>query len=77
MFLAHVAEDVMPQPGDELFDNALDGQASGMVVNAQAAPDGGYDLLAVIQTASITQATVRFKSVTGPTLSIQPLPYPV
>ncbi|HMC44514.1 MAG TPA: folate-binding protein, partial [Caballeronia sp.] len=77
MVLAHVTEDVMPQPGDELFSSALDGQASGMVVNAQAAPDGGYDLLAVIQTASITQATVRFKSVTGPTLSIQPLPYPV
>jgi tRNA-modifying protein YgfZ len=77
MVLAHVAGDVMPQPGDALFGGALDGQASGMVVNAQAAPDGGYDLLAVIQIASVTQAAVRFKSTNGPTLSIEPLPYPV
>ena len=75
MVLAHVAGEVMPQPGEELFSSALDGQASGMVVNAQAAPDGGYDLLAVMQTASITQATVHFKSVDGPALCIQPLPY--
>jgi folate-binding protein YgfZ len=77
MVLAHLAGDVLPQPGDELYSSALDGQASGMVVNAQAAPDGGYDLLAVIQTASITEATLRFKSADGPALSIQPLPYPV
>jgi folate-binding protein YgfZ len=77
MVLAHVAGEFMPQPGDELFSTALEGQASGMVVNAQAAPDGGYDLLAVIQTASITQATVSLKSADGPTLSIRPLPYPV
>jgi tRNA-modifying protein YgfZ len=77
MVLAHMAGDVMPQPGDELFSRAPDGQASGMVVNAQAAPDGGYDLLAVIQTASIMQTTVHFKSADGPALSVQPLPYPV
>ena len=77
MALAHVAGDVLPQPGDELFSSALDGQASGMVVNAQAAPDGGYDLLAVMQTASLNQATVHFKSADGPALSIQPLPYTV
>ena len=77
MVLAHVAGDVMPQPGDELFSSALDGQASGMVVNAQAAPDGGYDLLAVIQTAGITRATLRFKSADGPALGIESLPYPV
>jgi tRNA-modifying protein YgfZ len=77
MVLAHVAGEMMPQPGDEIFSSAPDGQASGMVVNAQAAPGGGYDLLAVMQTASLTQATVHFKSADGPTLSIQPLPYAV
>jgi folate-binding protein YgfZ len=77
MVLAHVAGAVMPQPGDELFSSALDGQASGMVVNAQAAPDGGYDLLAVMQMASMAQAAVRFKFADGPTLSILPLPYAV
>lgn len=77
MVLAHVAGEVMPQPGDALFSTTLEGQASGMVVNAQAAPDGGYDLLAVMQTASVTQATVHFKFADGPRLSIQALPYAV
>lgn len=77
MVLAHVAADAAPKPGDELFSSALEGQASGMVVNAQTAPDGGYDLLAVIQTASIAQATVRLKSAAGPGLDIQPLPYQI
>jgi len=77
MVLAHVEGSLMPQPGDELFSSALDGQASGMVVNAQAAPDGGYDLLAVIQTASISERAVHFKSAGGPALSFQPLPYTV
>jgi len=77
MVLAHVAGGTPPQAGDALFSSDLDGQASGMVVNAQAAPDGGYDLLAVVQTASIAQAAVHFGSADGPILSIQPLPYPL
>lgn len=77
MVLAHLGGDIMPQPGDELFSSAPDGQASGMVVNAQAAPDGGYDLLAVVQTATVAQHTLHFKSSAGPTLNVQPLPYPV
>jgi folate-binding protein YgfZ len=77
MVLAHVAGAVMPQPGDALFGSAMEAQASGMVVNAQAAPDGGYDLLAVMQTADISAGAVHFKSVDGPALSIQPLPYSV
>lgn len=77
MVLAHVAGEVLPQPGDELFSNAMEAQASGMVVNAQAAPEGGYDLLAVMHTASISEGAVHFKAPDGPALSIQPLPYTV
>ena len=77
MTLAHVAEGGLPQPGDELFSTAIEGQASGMVVNAQAAPDGGCDLLAVLQTASLAQAVVHWKSPDGPALALQPLPYPL
>lgn len=77
MLLAHVEGLTPPQAGDALFSGDLDGQASGMVVNAQAAPDGGYDLLAVVQTASIAQATLHLKSADGPALSVQPLPYPL
>jgi hypothetical protein len=75
MVLAHFEGATPPQAGDVLFSSDLDAQASGMVVNAQAAPDGGYDLLAVVQTASIAQAVLHFQSADGPVLSIQPLPY--
>ena len=75
MVLAHVEAAVPPKAGDELFSSELEGQASGMVVNAQAAPEGGYDLLAVVQQASIAQGALHFQAAAGPVLSIQPLPY--
>ena len=77
MVLAHVAGQRLPQPGDELYGSAAEAQPVGMVVNAQAAPEGGYDLLAVLQTANISAGTVHFKSADGPALGIQPLPYTI
>lgn len=77
MYLAHVAADVAPQPGDELFSPDLEGQPSGMIVNAQPSPEGGVDVLAVIQTASAAGAEVRLKSADGPALGLEPLPYPL
>jgi folate-binding protein YgfZ len=75
MVLAHLEAGAPPEAGDELFSSELDGQASGMVVNAQAAPEGGYDLLAVVQRSSIAQGTLHLRAADGPVLSIQPLPY--
>ncbi len=75
MVLAHLEAGVAPEAGDELYSSELDGQASGMVVNAQAAPEGGYDLLAVVQRSSIAQGALHFRAADGPALSIQPLPY--
>ena len=77
MVLAHLTGEVRPAPGDELFGTAMEDQAVGMVVNAQDAPEGGYDLLAVLQTSSISEGTVHFKSPDGHKLSILPLPYAV
>jgi len=78
MVLAHVDGNMLPRAGDDLYSSAPDAQASGMVVNAQAAPGGGYDLLAVAQTASIAEeAALHLKSTDGPLLKIQPLPYPL
>lgn len=77
MILAHVAAESPPQAGDALFGGDLDGQASGMVVNAQAAPEQGYDLLAVVQSASVAQGALHFNSPNGPILNIEPLPYPL
>ncbi len=77
MYLAHVDSDVVPQAGNELFSMEAEGQACGMIANAQAAPDGGFDVLAVIQIASHDAFPVHLGALTGPRLHFQPLPYPL
>jgi hypothetical protein len=62
--------------GDELFADDLPGQASGMVVNAAAAPAGGSELLAVAQISALESAQpLRLRSADGPALELLPLPY--
>ena len=77
MYLAHVYAETAPQPGAELFSMEMEGQACGMVVNAQAAPNGGYDMLAVVQIASHDAFPVHLGALTGPRLEFTPLPYPL
>ena len=74
LYLAHLDSDSAPQPGDELFGSE---PTAGMVANTQPAPDGGYDLLAVIPTGSVEAGAVHFKTPEGPALRFLPLPYPV
>ena len=73
--LAHVDSAESPQAGDELFSADMEGQASGMLANAAAAPSGGYDVLAVLQTSSRETQTVHWKSLHGAALQFVPLPY--
>ena len=61
--------------GDELFSTDMGEQSSGMVVNAASAPEGGFDVLAVIQTSSIETGKIYWGSPGGPPLEIMPLPY--
>jgi len=80
MFLAHLDPSegrTPPAPGDELYSEDIPGQASGMVVNAQAAPEGGYDLLAVVHHTSRDASTVHLRSTEGPVLRFLDLPYAV
>jgi folate-binding protein YgfZ len=75
MYLAHVDSDAPPRPGDELFSPAsTSGQGTGKVVDARPA-HGGYDLLAVIETASAETDDVCLGE-SGPRLQLQDLPYP-
>jgi hypothetical protein len=46
-----------------------------MVVNAAPSPEGGYDVLAVIQTDSAKNENIYWKALKGPILKIMPLPY--
>ncbi len=77
MYLAHIAGDVSPKSGDELFSEGLDGQSCGTVVNSAAAASGGFDLLVVVQTASRASSPVHLGSLLGTTLQFQALPYPL
>jgi folate-binding protein YgfZ len=77
MYLAHIDSSEAPQPGDELFSAAMEGQASGMLANVAAAPSGGYDVLAVLQTSSRETRQVHWKSLQGASLQFLPLPYTI
>lgn len=75
MYLAHVDGEKAPQAGDELFSPLSDsGQGTGRVVEAQAAPGGGYDLLVVAEIAGV-EADQLFLSEGGAKLSWLSLPY--
>ncbi|HEX5337866.1 MAG TPA: folate-binding protein, partial [Gallionella sp.] len=77
MYLAHLDGPTVPQAGDELFSADMEGQASGMLVNAAPAPDGGYDVLAAVQIASREAQPVHHLSLQGTVLQFLPLPYPL
>ena len=77
MYLAHIAGDVAPQPGDKLYSTATGDQAAGMVVNAAPSPEGGQDVLAVLQTASFDGGDAHLASTDGPRLKFFALPYKI
>jgi folate-binding protein YgfZ len=73
MFLAHI--DAEAAPGDSLYSADIQGQATGTVVNAAPAPDGGFDVLAVAQVESANTQTLHLKAADGAALTLKPLPY--
>lgn len=78
MYLANIRPGISENPveaGDELFGADMGEQSIGMIVNASLSPDGGFDVLAVIQTSSVEASAVHWKSLAGPLLEITPLPY--
>jgi len=76
MYLANILSDAAPQAADELFGANGNGQTSGTVVNGAASPEGGYDVLAVIQIAAAGK-NLHWKSPDGPVIKLLPLPYSV
>lgn len=78
MYLAHVGSDNPPVVGDFVFaegDESKEGV--GKVVDSQANPEGGYDLLTVLQIASAEKGPLFLKSASGPALKLLELPYTV
>lgn len=60
---------------DEIYSPEMEGQASGMVVNAQPSPAGGWDALAVVQISSAQSQPLRVKEAGGTLLTLGELPY--
>lgn len=73
MYLAHVEAEAAA--GAELYSPELPGQSCGLVVNAAPAPEGGTDVLAVMQVSSHEAGEVRLGSPDGPRLAFAQLPY--
>lgn len=75
MYLAHIESATAPVAGNELFSEDMPAQACGMVMNASIAPDGGFDLLGVMQISSHESQHVNLNSAQGEKLHFLPLPY--
>ena len=75
MYLANIAGAERPQPGENLYSSDFGEQSCGRIVNAARSPEGGCDVLAVIQIASSERGAVRWKTPDGPALRMLPLPY--
>jgi len=76
MYLAHVGVSDCPAPGEALFSsNSESGQGAGRIVSAAPCPDGGCDLLAVVEIAARERDDLRLGAEDGPSLSFKELPY--
>ncbi|TDY03000.1 CAF17-like 4Fe-4S cluster assembly/insertion protein YgfZ [Thiohalophilus thiocyanatoxydans] len=76
MYRAHIDTDTPPAPGEPLYSPG--GESSvGKVVLAQPSPQGGVDLLAVLQISSAEAGPIHVSNPDGPALAFQELPYSV
>ena len=67
---AHLDIADAPQPGDAIYGQRLEGQAIGMVVDAAAAPRGGWDLLVSVPVEENVEPVHYFKAPNGAELKI-------
>ena len=75
MYLANIVGSDAPQAGDKLYSPSLGEQAVGQIVNAAPSPDGGHDVLAIMQISSASGDDVHYKAPAGPRLQFHELPY--
>jgi len=76
MYLAHVAGSEA-SAGDQIVGEDDGEPAGGIVVNAAPSPEGGSDLLAVLQSASVGMRDLHLRAADGPRLELRALPYGV
>lgn len=76
MHRGHVEGAAAPKAGDKLYVREFGEQSAGMIVDAQPSPDGGYDLLAVVQQELVAGAEFHLGEINGPMVQLAPAPYP-
>jgi folate-binding protein YgfZ len=76
MYLAHTASENRPAAGDKLFSETTEsGQGTGTVIQSAPSPEGGYDLLVVVDINSWENGSVHLESASGPQVVFRDLPY--
>ncbi|HEY8049008.1 MAG TPA: folate-binding protein [Ramlibacter sp.] len=74
-YLAHGASPM--KPGDELFHESDREQPCGVVAQAAASPDGGWDAIVSVQVASANAGRITSGSADGTEVKLAPPPYPL
>ncbi|MCX7172503.1 MAG: folate-binding protein YgfZ [Proteobacteria bacterium] len=74
MYRAHL-DTALPSAGAHLYAPETGDQSCGRVVQTSPAPQGGNELLAVIQSTCAEAGEVHLDNPSGPRLIFQPLPY--
>ena len=72
-YLVHCA--TVLKAGDEVFDSAKPDQPCGLVAQAAAAPQGGFDAIVSVQTSAIAGPGLRLGQADGPVLELLSFPY--
>ena len=76
MYRAHIDSGQVPARGAEVFSPSSEsGQGAGRIVDVAASPEGGYEVLAVIQISSAEADDLRLGDSDGPVLRLLDLPY--
>lgn len=76
MYRARIDGKECPAPGTTLFAaGSTSGQGAGKVVCGARSPDGGCELLAVVEIASQEAGDIHLDGLNGPVLHFEPLPY--
>jgi len=76
MYLAHADSPIAPQAGDTLYSpDAGDAEGTGIIVDAQVSPGGGYDVLAVVRMPYAETSNIHLYNNEGALLHFLKLPY--
>ncbi|WP_078119186.1 CAF17-like 4Fe-4S cluster assembly/insertion protein YgfZ [Thiosocius teredinicola] len=76
MYRLHADVGERPAPGTELHSpTSASGQGAGRIVDAAPSPDGGYEVLAVLEISVADGGDIHLDSVDGPALKLLDLPY--